>query len=344
MKINIVILYGGSQPAPAQQAQTSSQTVAPWAPIQPYLKQGYKAAAELYAKGPAEYTPFSQAAKLTSNQLAHINGVNEYVNSPGTQKYLTMGANALNNSLNDSNNPYNSTSNQVQPMLAGYLQNNNLNDVSQGLNHFMYSGTNDPMLQVVISNGVSQVDNALKGIRGSLQNKYGFSENLAKNTADIARNSSINQALMSGFDTQNNNRLSAIDMANKFNNSRFGMAADLLINQGDYSNNNLNMGLANMSGIMTTPLSMLDQLNQAGGTLQDQNQAQILDATNRWNFNQQAPYDVLAKYMAAINPDKAWGNQYTSQNGSNSAAGTSGTSNAIGAGVAGLGLLNSAMK
>jgi Chaperone of endosialidase len=44
----------------------------------------------------------------------------------------------------------------------------------------------------------------------------------------------------------------------------------------------------------------IDRLNQAGGQIQNQNQAQIQDSINRWNFYQNLPWDQLSKYLSSV--------------------------------------------
>lgn len=132
---------------------------------------------------------------------------------------------------------------------------------------------------------------------------------------------------------QNANRLAAVEMANGINNKKYGMSADLLKSQGNWANDAQNIAFQNYTNVINQPLSMLAQLNKMGGINQAQTQSQLDDATNRWNFNQQAPYDLLANYAAAINPSKAWGNTYTQNVNSKTAGGTSNMSQAIGLGT-----------
>jgi hypothetical protein len=345
MKITLHIYYGGSEQKAPTGATTSSQTIAPWAPMQPYLKAGYAEAAKLYSQGPQQYTPWSQVANLNGNQLAQINGVNDYVNSASTQQMLSNGSNAVQNLMTGANNPYTPITDQTNPALAGYLGNNNLNDVSQGLNHFMYSDLSDPMLQNTISAAGQQADGAFGDIRNSVQNKFGIGQNIAQNSADISKTNTTNAALGAAFDNQNSNRLSAINMANAFNNGRFGLAADLVNKGGDYANNAMNLGFQNYSSMIQQPLTLLNELNRMGGIRQTNNQAQLTDATNRWNFNQNAAFDLLNKFGAMVNPNASWGNVYTGNNAM-SQTGSAGNaySNAIGAATSAAALYNASQN
>jgi hypothetical protein len=331
--------FRGGAPAPANSPSQSSTTVEPWAPMQPYITGGYELAANQYAQGPAQYTPFSQAATLTPDQQAAINGTSDYVNSAGTQQMLNTQSNTVQGLMDGSTNPYGQITGQTNPMLAGYMTNNNLNDVSGGLNRFMYENTGDPGLQHSISNGMEQVNAALGGASGLLQNGSGFGRTIASNIANQGKSDAGNKALGLGFDNQNTNRLSAIQIANGINNNKANLAGGLLTNQGSYDNNASNLGFSQYANALQMPLGLLSQLNDAGGLNQTQAQTQIADAVNRWNFAQQSPYDALAKYAAAINPNKAWGNTYIDNSGSSQAGGTNIPALAVGAGttLAGLG-------
>ncbi|WAK01877.1 hypothetical protein [Methylobacter sp. YRD-M1] len=334
---------GGSSEGPRTQSPSaSSETVNPWGPAQPYIKEGYAQAAKLYAQGPQQYTPWSQVTNLTPEQISHVNGVNQYVNSPGTQNLMNYTSNTVRDLMTGANNPYSQITNQVTPALSGYLSNNNLADTAPGINKFMYQNLSDPTLQNTISSSVQQVEDAFGGVRDQIQNKYGFSQNIADNTFAQGKSDVVNSAFANAFDNQNANRLSAIKMTNAINNQRAGIASDLLTNQGQWGNNAANLGFANYTNAIQQPIGLLGELNKVGGVLQAQDQAQLADASNRWNFYQQAPYDLLAKYAAAINPNKQWGNTYTAQNSINQDAGVSHASQAIGAGTAMAGLLAAA--
>ena len=295
---------GPSIPPAAAAPSQSSQTTQPWAPLQPYLQQGYGQAANAFAQGPAQYTPFSQVANLTPDQRAQIQGTNAYVNAPSTQAMLSNQSNAVQNLMTNANNPYTPATNVTNPSLAGYLSNNNLNDPSGGINRFMYQNTSDPALQQQISGGLNQVDAALGGGKGLLQNQFGFGQNLAQNLADIGKTNTTNQAFGNAYDMQNQQRQNAINMANGINNQKAGLNANLLQNAGDYATKSANLGFSQYPNAIQAPLSLLDQLNQMGGINQAQTQAQIQDATNRWQTAQQAlkpPWDREANGTLAQN-------------------------------------------
>jgi hypothetical protein len=300
--------YGGS-PSTQTTPQTTSTTTNPWAPAIPAINQSYQQAANLYAQGPQQYTPWSQAAALTPDQIAQVNGTNAYVNSAGTQNLLNQGQSAVTQLLSGSNNPYNGTTQYSNPQLAGYLSNNTANDPSQGINNMMYQNLQSPQVQNNISSANTQVDNAMGNIQGQLQNGYGFGQNMANNYGQMADNIGTTNALASVFDNQNANRLQATNLAAGNQHNQASLAVNLLQNGGQYANDAQSLGLGNYASMASDPISMLQALNSAGGINQTQNQNQINNATSAWNFAQQAPYTNLANYLGIVSPNQGWGNQ-----------------------------------
>ena len=319
---------------------TASVTNAPWAAATPYLQQSYEQAAKLYAQGPEQYTPFSQVAGLTPYQLAAIKNTSDYVNSNGTHDFMNSATNAATALRTDANNPYKDITRITNPALAGFLSNNSLADVSGGLNRFMYQNTGDKSLQDNIFRGQTQAGSATGGVNSLVQNRFGIGKNIAENLDSSAKTNAVNSAFSQGFDMQNVNRLKAIGMADSFNNGRMGLASNLLQNQGNYTNNSIDMGYGAYGTTMGAPLSMLQKLGAAGGVRQDQNQAQIKDATARWDQGQNARLQALQRYAAAINPNTGWGNTYTADNNMTQQAGTDNTAMYLAAGtqLAGLGV------
>ncbi len=318
--------YGG--PTTTTSPSSSSSTSSPWAPTIPGLQNVYAQAAQMYANGPTQYTPWSQAATLTPDQQAQINGTANYVNSAGTQSLMNQGSNAVQNLMTGANNPYTSLNGQTASQLAGYQSNNTADDPSQGLNNFMYQNMSDPTLQNAVSSASSQSNAASAGINGLVQNGFGFGQNMASNLGAIGQNNAIDTALGSAFDSQNANRLSAANTASGIQNSKANLNSNLQQAGGTYANDATNLGNYNYSNVINSPLSMLGQLNTAGAANQSQAQAQLTNATNAWNFAQQAPYNNLARFAALTTPNNAWGN--TSTNGTTT---TTTPSSGSGAGI-----------
>ena len=322
-------LYGGS--TSTTQPVQSSNVNNPWAPTIPYLQSIYGDAAKLYAQGPTQYTPWSQAAGLSQDQQAQVNGTNAYVNSQGTQNFLQQGNQAVSNLMSGANNPYSGITNAGNPQLAGYLSNNTGYDPSQGLNNFMYQNSSDPNMQASVAGAANQAGSAMDNINSLVQNGSGFGQNMAQNYGNIASNNAIDTTLGQNYDAQNANRLQATNMAQGIQNNKANLAASNLYNQGQYANDALNLGISNYANMLGAPVNLLQQLYSAGGINQAQNQAQINNATNQWNFDQQSNYNNLARMVGLTTPNNAWSSSNTSGTTT-----TTTPSSGMGAGIGGL--------
>lgn len=76
---------------------------------------------------------------------------------------------------------------------------------------------------------------------------------------------------------------------------------------------NMTKGLALAPQTQQMPYNDLSQMLHAGTLQQGQNQAQLSDLVNRWNFNQQAPYTALQNYQNMVSGNYG-GTQTTQQN------------------------------
>lgn len=77
----------------------------------------------------------------------------------------------------------------------------------------------------------------------------------------------------------------------------------------DYTSERGNMGeAAKTAGVIDQlDTSNLGLLGQAGNLEQSNNQAVLDDLVNRWNYEQQAPWDVLSRYSQLIQPGLNFG-------------------------------------
>ena len=281
-----------------------------------------QSAANIYAQGPNYAPGFSSVAQLTPNQTNSINGINNYVNSAGNQQMLNNGSSAVQNLLTGSNNPYTNLNNTIAPNVAGYLSNNNGMNPAQGLNQFMNANLNDAGLQGALSDGVNQTNNAMGNIIPGLHNTFGFGQNLANNSAQLAQNTAMSNTLGNEFDQQNTNRLAAAGDASNIGTNKANLGAGLLNSGGEYGNNQQSLGLSNYGSMLSNPLTQLQDLFNAGGIQQTQNQQQLTNATQNYTQNQNAQMTALDQLMSLINP-------VASQGGSSIGQGTS-TSNQSG--------------
>lgn len=298
---------GGSTTTPINETTTSG----PWSALQPYINQGYQEVAKLYSQGPQKYTPWSQVAGLSEGQQAAMRGVQEYVNNPALQASMAGAQGQIGNLLNPGSNPYAGVAGTAQGQALNYLANNNMMDPSQGLNRMMYQNTQDPSLQAALGRGGNASVGISDQIRSQLQGQGGIAGSIA-DKARQANSASINAStLANAYNLQNQNRLKAADSANIINQNKFGLASGLLNSANQYGTQATGLGLGNANLALNAPITMLGQLNKMGALQQAQNQSQLADATQRWNFEQNAPYANLARFKNLINPNGQWGTTNT---------------------------------
>jgi hypothetical protein len=85
-----------------------------------------------------------------------------------------------------------------------------------------------------------------------------------------------------------------------------GYAAEQLTNAyAPIAANQYNTALSLAPTYAAEDWNNIDRLNQAGGQIQGQNQAQLQDSINRWNFYQNLPWDQLTKYLASVQGSSA---------------------------------------
>ena len=315
----IRFLYGGSSPPPTTQSGQTNTVTQPWASAQPYLTQGMNLAANLYAQGPQQYTPWSQVANFDPLQVNAMSGIENYANSQGTQNFMNTAQNAVTNSLSGNPNQTQQVANQGANQLAGYVSNNNLNDPNYALNQMAYGNNTNPYLQQNVGNALQQLSNnfvtqTLPGMRqqAMANGSYGSSRNeMAEGQAAGALSNQMNQTsqgmYQNAWNTNNANQMSALGQLGQ-NQANQASLNSQLFNQGTTQNLNAqSIGLNGFSNALNGPLSMLGALGSVGANQQTQNQNQINDATNRWNFDQNAPYNNLVNYAGLINGNAALG-------------------------------------
>ncbi len=306
--------YGGSsggQPTTTSTVQNS--VTQPWASAQPYLQQGINAATSLYAQGPQQYTPFDQVANFDPLQTQAMNGIDNYVNSSGTQNFMGTAQQSVSNGLSGAPNQSQAIAGQGTNQLAGYLSNNNLNDPSQSLNQMAYGNNTNPFTQANVGNTLQQLSNqfstqTLPGMRDQAigNGSYGSSRNeMLEGQAAGAVNSQMASAAQTGYgnayNTQQTNSLNALG---QLANNQQAQAANTagLFNAGNTQNLNAQSNaLSGYQNALNMPLSMLQQQGMVGTQQQTQNQDQLNNATNAWNFAQDAPYNNLTNYASLLN-------------------------------------------
>lgn len=288
---------GGSQ---TQTTQTNSQNVnLPFAPLQPYLQQGMAEAARLYAQGPAQYTPFSQVASMTQPQRQAIEATKAYVNNPQLQQTMGMGQQAVMNLINPNQNPFAPMSQQAQQTIANRMGQNQLYDPAQAINRMMTASTQSPDVLNPLIQSFQATDPYTRQLASRLQRPE-ISQAVARAQEPLVRSQMTSNILSQVFDQQQKQKLDAARLAESVSQERTNLANDLLGNQLRYGTQATGLGLQFAPQMLNMPISMLGALNTVGGMEQQQAQAQLADAVNRWNFAQAAPFDQLVKFRNMI--------------------------------------------
>lgn len=343
--------YGGGGTTPAQQATNSTSSQTPWAPSIPYLQQGINSANQWAAQGPAQYTPWSQYANLTPNQLAAMQGVTNYTNSAGTQNFMNTAANGVQNLISNNPNAQMNMGQQGMSNALGYMNSNSMMDPSQAANQMAYGNNTDPYLQKNVGSALQQLSNnfqmnTLPGLRHQAigDGTYGSSRNeMAEGSAAGALSGQMNQTAQemynNAYNTNQQNSLAALGQNAQQQSTQAGLANQIFNSGTGQQQTAQNIGMQNYNNALFAPLQMLQAQGGVGAQAQQQNQQQINDSTNRWNFAQQAPWTQVQQYANLINPTSNQG-QSTSGQGyqSNYLPQASGAALATGGLLSGVGL------
>jgi len=298
----------------AQVPVTTSSTVqqAPWAGLIPYLGSNMSEAQRLYNLGNQAYTPWGQVADQTPDQIAALKGIRDYVNAPGTQGLLQFQSGLVSGLLsgNAGYNPQMQIGEMGAPKLAGYVGNNALADPTSGITRLMYQNTTDPSLVANIGQALDSVGKNLASAHGV----QGFGAQIADNAHTLNQNNAVNSLFGHAYDTQQTNKLKGIQLGNNWQNNQAGIIADLL-NAGDRNKlQSVEQGLNGFDSALKTPLSLLGVQGAAGDQQQAYDQAQLTDATNRFNFDQAQPWQNLARYSDLVSPIASMGKTITNIN------------------------------
>lgn len=309
----------------AKEATNTTTVAQPWASAQPYLLQGLQSAANLAAQGPQKYTPWSQVANLDPMQLAAMRGTRNYVNAPGTQGFMNTAANGVQGLISGALNPLQQMAMQGGGQALGYLTNNNMYDPATATNQMMYGNNQNPYLKNNVDSALRQLSNqfttqTLPGMRREAigNNSYGSSRNeMAEGQAggDLARQMYQTASGLYGqdYNTQQQNAFNALGTAA---NQQYNQAnlTNQLFNAGNQQNLNAQqIGLQNYQNALNMPLQMLQARGQIGQQQQNQNQAAINDAANRWNFNQNSNWSTIQQLASMVNGQAPYGSSTSGQ-------------------------------
>ena len=282
--------------------ETVTQNSEPWSQSQPYLQDIFRNAQNQYRQG-AEYYPGSTVVPFSPTTQQGMSGLQDHFSASNPVGYdQAMGA-VSSVAGSNQNNPHVSN---IQN--AGAAQNTAGTGV---FNDFAQNGVNNPFLD-------AQFDRAAERVRDntaamfSKAGRYGsvaHQDQLSDSLGDMATNF-YGQAY------------------NQDQNRRFGAAQQLAgMQQGDLARNlsgataaagvgqNANQQ-ALQAATMFPALNSYAQANDRGmlelGAMQEGKAAQHLqDSMDRWNFGQNAGWDLLSRYNQTIQPIAAMGGSST---------------------------------
>jgi hypothetical protein len=252
-------------------------------------------------------------------QLAAMNGTRDYVNSSGTQNFMNTAASGVQNLVSGNPNQVQSVANSGMNNALGYMTNNNMYDPADATNQMAYGNNSNPFLKSNVDNALNQLSSkftmeTLPGLRRNAigNGSYGSTRNemaeglaggaLAKQMYDTA-----SQMYGQDYAQQQGNSLGALAQSAQQQGAR-AQLANSLFNSGNALNlDGQNIGFTNYQNALNAPLAMLQQMRNIGGIQYQQNQNQLNDATNRWEFNQNATWDQLGQFKNMIDPNSTMG-------------------------------------
>jgi hypothetical protein len=276
---------------------TTVQKSDPWSGQQPYLKQAFSAAGDLYNQGGPQYYPGSTVAGFTPEQTQAY----QSIENAATAGSPLLDA-ARNTTLGVLNGSYTSpvvtgsftpTSPDI-PLLSGvasgqYLGSNPTLDAT-------YRAAADPVIRDFKTNVLPSID---RSVAGSNATGSGMHAILANNAADtLTRNLGSISANIYGTDYENerNRMLNATTALGSAYRGEEG-----LVDNANAQNVSQLMGAAGAAPATdATKYSDAASLLGVGQAYQGLNAANLQDAINRYNYNQQLPYNTLATFENMI--------------------------------------------
>lgn len=317
--------FYSSSTTPAKQGATTTTVSQPWGASQPYIMQGLQSAASLMAQGPQQYTPWNQVANLDPFQLSAMNGTRNYINSSGTQNFMKTASNGVQDLVSNRPNQVQQIANQGMNNSLGYMTNNNMYDPAQATNQMAYGNNTNPYTKVNADAALQQLSNnfqtnTLTGMRRNAigNGSYGSSRNemaegLAAGNLSQQMYDASNQIYGNAYNTNQQNSLAALGLSANQQNQQAGLANQLFNVGNQQKLDSQNIGLTNYQNAINAPLAMLQQQGLIGAQQQQQNQNVLTDATNRWNFNQDALWNSVNQFKNMIDPNTQLGGSGSGQ-------------------------------
>lgn len=242
---------------------TTTQNSQPWGPQQPLVEEGFAGAQNLYQNYKPTYFPSNTVAQFNPTQIAGQNAeTNLGIN--GTPA-VTSSGNYL-TSLENGSYFANPSSATLSPFWSG--------EMLSGGNPYFKSMANQVTASVLPSlTGTFNMGNSINNPNAG----YSVSNGLTDAIGGIANQD---------YENQSGNML---------------QASEALGNNWNQGVNEMTQGSIFAPGIQTADFQDAAAIEDAGAQQQQESQANINDAVNRWNFSTQLPYNILGTFQNMIN-------------------------------------------
>jgi hypothetical protein len=214
---------------------------------------------------------------------------------------------------------------QGMPGSIGYMTNNNMMDPAQAANQMAYGNNTNPYVKSNVDSALQQLSNnfatnTLPGLRRQAigDNSYGSSRNEmqeAQAGGDLSKQmyDTASQMYGNAYNTNQQNSLNSLGQIAGQQSQQSGLA-NQLFGAGNLQNLNAQqIGLTNYNNALNGPLAMLNAQGQAGLQQQQQYQQQLDNASNAWNFGQNAPWNQVQMFKNMTDPSTVLGGSGTGQ-------------------------------
>jgi len=350
---------------------STSQTVTPWRPQQPYLIGGFQDAANIYnALKTSPYYQGDMYANLTPLQQQSIRGIRDFSMNGGRDAALGMlnsgqmamaqgaqGQLGVAGSLAGFDAGQGTDFSRLTNFDPGNATRQNIADASQYANNPYLEGEIDAVSQDVRRNLTEDV---LPGINRAASSsgltnssRAGVAEGIALrgaqdrigNIASSMRSNAYQQGLGLAEGARSTNmgmRLNAMSqgLSNTENARQFNANSRLnaLSNAGNLYGNSFGQGLQGTISGAQQMYNNLDAMSQAGRLQQQDRQSQLNEEFSKWQGAQDRGFNLLDRYMQLVKGDYGYTNTGSRDNGQpnwlNAVQG------GIGGAAAGMGLYN----
>lgn len=300
----------------------------PWGPQQQYLKEGFAGAQDLYQQGPQQYYGGQTVAGINPNMQQYFGGMGGYsqggvgagqdVMGYGQQMAggIPQAQQFYSQAMGDYFNPYASAEFQQAFDVQNPYQSQQYQDIISG------SVANNPVLQSQIEMGQQDINrNMQENILPSIASGAVATGNTGSTRRGVAEGVAMRGAMEQGSDLatmmQTNAYNQALNQAGQWaGGEQFGQQAGMTGAQmgagGEQFGQNYQMGAANqLSGMGQTGLGNIgagyglgsqayQDLMGAGMYERGIEQQGLTDEQQRFDFQQNAPWENLARYQQAI--------------------------------------------